>query len=105
MTNQIKRLKIRKRIRAKVKGTAARPRLSIYRSLKNIEIQAIDDEKGVTILGAKFPKKEIEKSMPEFANKLKEKKIKQITFDRGGFAYHGLVKKTAEVLREQGLEF
>ena len=105
MTNQIARLKIRKRIRSRISGTAQRPRLAVYRSSRTLEVQAIDDVKGKTICGAKFPKAEIEKGAKEFAQKLAEHKIKKVIFDRGGFAYRGVIKKFAEILHHEGLEF
>lgn len=105
MVNQISRNKRKKRIRARISGSSDRPRLVIYRSLKNLEIQTIDDNAGKTLLGAKFAKKELEGKTKEFAKTLKDNKIQKIVFDRGGFAYHGLIKQVAEILRKEGLEF
>ena len=105
MTNQIKRFKIRKRIRSRISGTGQRPRLAVYRSLRTLEVQAIDDAKGKTIVGVKFPKTEIEKGAKEFVQKLAKLKIKRVIFDRGGFAYRGIIRKFAEILRHEGLEF
>jgi len=105
MTNQSERLKRRKKIRSRISGKAQRPRLAVYRSLRTLEVQAIDDAKGKTIVGAKFPKTEIEKGAKEFADKLAKLKIKRVIFDRGGFAYRGIIRKFAEILRHEGLEF
>lgn len=93
----------KKRIRAKVFGTAARPRVTIFRSNKNLYLQAIDDVKGITLASASTLKsKDIVK---DFILNLQTKKIKKIVFDRGGYKYHGNVKKIADNLRKSGLEF
>jgi len=111
------RLKRHKRIRKNVHGTEARPRLSVYRSNKNLQVQLINDEDGLTILGmstknlekAKGTKSEIAKTLGlEFGKKvisMEKGKYKSIVFDRGGYKYHGRVKAFAEGLRESGLEF
>ena len=106
------RQRIHTRIREKVVGTAARPRLAVYRSLSNINAQVIDDERGATLASASTIKgknggniaaaKEIGKAVAEAA---KEKGIKQVVFDRGGYLYHGRIKALAEAAREAGLEF
>ncbi len=104
-------------MRAKVKGTAKRPRLSVFRSNKHIYAQLIDDEKGKTLMsvndlslksaGKKSGKKsEIAKIIgQEIAKKAEEKKIKKVVFDRAGYKYHGRIKAVAEGAREAGLEF
>jgi len=113
---QFKRLRRIKRVRAKIFGTKDRPRLTIYRSLKHLYAQAIDDEKGHTITSAsdfELPKTQKNKSKTEkakevgklMANKLKKKNIKKIVFDRRGYKYHGIVKVFADSVREGGIEF
>ena len=111
------RLKRHRRVRGKVHGTTERPRLAVFRSNKNIQIQLIDDVKRVTILGmstnviadAKLTKvDEAKKLGVEFAKKvveIEDGKYKTIVFDRGGYRYHGRVKAVAEGLRESGLIF
>jgi large subunit ribosomal protein L18 len=106
------RQRIHNRIRAKLSGTEARPRLNVYRSLNNIYAQVIDDEKGVTLVSASTIKlktggnvaaaREIGKTVAELAV---EKGIKKVVFDRGGFLYHGRIKALADAAREGGLEF
>lgn len=110
--------KRKSRVRGKIHGTALRPRVTVYRSLKNIYVQVIDDDKGVTLAASndlhlsKTSKKavkgtKIEKAglvAADLVEKLKAKKIKSLAFDRGHYKYHGRVRKIAEVLREAGLE-
>jgi large subunit ribosomal protein L18 len=108
------RQRIHSRIREKLTGTAARPRLNVYRSLNHIYAQVIDDQKGETLvsassLGLKLKTggnvaaaKEIGKAVAERAV---EKGIKKVVFDRGGYLYHGRVKALADAAREAGLEF
>jgi len=124
-----KRYRRHKRIRAKVSGTGKRPRLCVFRSVKHIYVQLIDDKKGRTLVTAndlefkklkKETKKEkikrTQKSLSKkatiayevgklIAEKAIKKKIKKITFDRGGYKYHGRVKAIAEGAREGGLKF
>ncbi len=111
--NQI-RLRIHKRIRRRVSGTEARPRLAVFRSVKHIYAQVIDDAKSHTVVAASSAEKagknggnvagakEIGKLVAERA---KEKGIKAVVFDRGGYQYHGRVKALADAAREAGLEF
>ena len=99
----IKRIKRHQRIRRKISGSASRPRVSIFRSLKHLYLQAIDDQKGQTIASASSLKNK--DLAEELARQLKSKKIKQIVFDRAGYQYHGKIKKIAEDLRQAGLEF
>ena len=111
--NQI-RLRIHKRIRRRVAGTEARPRLAVFRSVKHIYAQVIDDAKSHTVVAASSAEKtgknggnvagakEIGKLVAERA---KEKGIKAVVFDRGGYQYHGRVKALADAAREAGLEF
>lgn len=100
------------RIIPKVKGTAQSPRLSVFRSLKGMVAQLIDDEKGRTLCYASS--KEVSKKKGDkvslsrelgklLAKKAKEKNIEKVRFDRGGYKYHGRVKALAEGAREGGL--
>ena len=116
MITQTKRNAIRQRIhdriRRKLAGTAARPRLNVYRSLGHIYAQVIDDQNGVTLVEASSIKlktggnvaaaKEIGKAVAE---KAVGKGIKKVVFDRGGYLYHGRIKALADAARETGLEF
>ena len=104
------------RVRSKVKGSAERPRLAVFRSLNHIYAQVLDDAKGVTVTAASTTEpafkgksggniataKEIGKLIAERA---KEKGISRVVFDRGGYIYHGRVRNLAEAAREAGLEF
>jgi len=111
------RLRRHVRVRKKVYGTAERPRLNVYRSLKNIYAQVIDDEAGRTLVAASSLDKELKdlgyggnKQAAREVGKLIAKKaiengIKQVVFDRGGYLYHGRVLELAEGAREGGLEF
>ena len=108
------RLRIHTRIRRKVKGTPERPRLAVFRSVKHIYAQVIDDSKGHTVAAASSAEgkdknggnlagaKSIGKLVAERA---KDKGIKAVVFDRGGYLYHGRVKALADAAREAGLEF
>lgn len=106
----------KRRIRAKVSGTANMPRLSVFSSNKHIFAQIIDDTSGKTIVSAsdyekgskkvQGVKSDVAKEVGvKLASRAKEKKIKKITFDRGGKLYHGRVKAVADGAREGGLEF
>ena len=109
------RLKRHKRVRAKVKGTAETPRLSVYRSLNHIYAQIIDDVKGVTLAAASSTEKGFEgfggnceaakKVGLMIAEKAKAAGITDVVFDRGGYVYHGRVAALAEGAREGGLNF
>jgi large subunit ribosomal protein L18 len=113
-SKNIIRLRVHKRIRSRVSGTAERPRLAVFRSVKHIYAQVIDDTKGHTVVAAGSSEKdsknggnvigakEIGKLVAERA---KDKGIKAVVFDRGGYQYHGRVKALAEAAREAGLEF
>jgi large subunit ribosomal protein L18 len=111
--NQI-RLRIHTRIRRRVKGTPERPRLAVFRSVKHIYAQVIDDSKGHTVVAASSSEKNGAnggnlsgaKSVGKMvAERAKDKGIKAVVFDRGGYLYHGRVKALAEAAREAGLEF
>lgn len=109
-----KRIKVRRRIRGKISGTAQRPRLSVFRSNKGIYAQLIDDVAGVTLAAASSrnvslegkTKSEVAKAVGTvLAEKAKEANIENVVFDRGGYPYHGRVKALAEGAREGGLQF
>ena len=103
------------RVRRKISGTAERPRLCVYRSNNNLYVQVIDDVAGNTICQASTLDKEVKTKHSNkeaakevgtlIAKRAKEKKIKNVVFDRGGYIYHGVVKELAEAAREGGLEF
>ena len=110
------RVKIKYRIRRKISGAAAKPRLSVFRSNTDIYAQLIDDDNGVTLASASSKQKDIqaqkapktEKSKmvgAAIATKAKELGISTVVFDRGGYIYHGRVKAVAEGAREGGLQF
>jgi large subunit ribosomal protein L18 len=116
LRKQLRRNSIRTRIRRTIKGTAARPRLSVYRSNKQIYAQLIDDVAGVTLVAASSSAKdfqvpaankaEIAKEVGKaIATKAIQSGIKSVVFDRGGYLFHGRVKALAEGAREAGLEF
>ena len=109
------RQKRHKRVRGKVSGTAARPRLCVFRSLQHIYAQLIDDTTGVTLVSASTVEKDFadyggNKSAARkvgelIAQRAAEKKIEECVFDRGGYIYHGRVQELAEGAREGGLKF
>lgn len=109
------RLQIHKRIRQRVKGTAERPRLAVYRSLAHIYVQIIDDRASRTLVSASSNEKDSEITGGNvagasevgrvIADRAKAAGIKQVVFDRGGYLYHGRVKALADAAREAGLEF
>ena len=107
---------VHSRIRKKVRGTGARPRLAVFRSLNHIYAQVIDDEQGVTLCSASTVEKNAgaatggnvsaAKTIGRLiAERAKEKGITSVVFDRGGYIYHGRVKTLAEAAREAGLQF
>ncbi|MDR0880831.1 MAG: 50S ribosomal protein L18 [Clostridioides sp.] len=112
------RLQRHKRVRKKVAGTVARPRLCVFRSSKNIYAQIIDDANRVTLVSASSLDKDVKESVSYTGNKDAAKKvgetvakkaveqgITEVVFDRGGYLYHGRVKELAEGAREAGLKF
>ena len=109
------RLKRHARVRKKISGTAARPRLNVFRSAKHIYAQLIDDVAGVTLASASSMEKGFEgfggnkeaakKVGMAIAQKAQEKGSSEIVFDRSGYIYHGRVKELAEGAREGGLKF
>ena len=109
------RLTRHKRVRGKVSGTAARPRLNVFRSTNNIYAQLIDDVNGVTLASASSVEKDFEgnggnkeaarKVGALIAKRAADKGITEVVFDRGGYLFHGRVKELAEGAREGGLKF
>ena len=109
------RLKRHKKIRAKISGTAERPRLAVYRSNANISAQIIDDVAGVTLVSASTLEKDFEGNGGNkeaakiigktIAERAAAKGITEVVFDRGGYLYHGRVSELAEGAREGGLKF
>jgi large subunit ribosomal protein L18 len=108
------RVRIHRRIRNKVKGTPERPRLCVFRSLRQIYAQVVDDSKGHTMAAAGSGEKGVAgggnlagaKAIGRLiAERAKAKGIQKVVFDRGGYLYHGRVKALAEAAREAGLEF
>ena len=113
-TKPAKRLRRRRRVRAKVRGSAERPRLAVYRSNRGIQAQLIDDDKGHTLAAVvwtegdlrKLDAKEQAKKAGELlAERAKAAGVEACVFDRGGYQYHGRVKALAEGAREGGLAF
>jgi large subunit ribosomal protein L18 len=114
LTKQQRRLRRRRRVRAKVRGSAARPRLSIFRSNRGIVAQLIDDDAARTIAAVSWTEAELRKlKAPEqakragelLAERAKQAGIEACVFDRGGYQYHGRVRALAEGAREGGLAF
>jgi len=106
------RLQRKRRIRARIRGTAARPRLTVYRSLTQVTVQLVDDDAGKTLVAASTreakakPTVEGAKKLGALvAKKAKEAKITSIVFDRNAYAYHGIVQALADAAREGGLKF
>ena len=113
MTTKLeRRIKIKYRVRNKISGTAARPRMSVFRSNKQIYVQIINDQNGTTLVSANSlgmeacPKKEQAAKVGEaVAQKALAAGITQVVFDRNGYLYHGRVKELAEGARKGGLNF
>jgi large subunit ribosomal protein L18 len=107
------------RLRKRISGSAERPRLSVYKSLRYIYAQVIDDERGVTLaaanssdpaireaVGSSTAGKEAAKRVGELvAERAREKGVDKVVFDRGGYIYHGRIQVLAEAAREKGLQF
>lgn len=116
---RLARYKRKVRIRQRIKGTAEKPRLSVFRSAKHITAQVIDDTVGKTVAAASSLEKEVRGQETPFENKsalatfigkliaerAQEKGVKEVVFDRNGFLYHGRVKALSEGAREAGLKF
>ncbi len=114
----VRREKTKAKIRGRLSGTADRPRLTIFKSLKRIYVQAVDDTQGVTVASASSLEKDLRAKLKNGANidaakavgaavaaRLQEKGIKAVVFDRNGYLYHGRVKALADSAREAGLQF
>jgi large subunit ribosomal protein L18 len=108
------RLRRRRRVRAKVRGTAERPRLSVFRSNRGIQAQVIDDVAGHTLAAVNWTEDDLKslKSMEQakragelIAERAKSAGVETVVFDRGGYRYHGRVKALADGAREKGLTF
>jgi large subunit ribosomal protein L18 len=108
------RLRRRRRVRAKVRGTADRPRLSVFRSNRGIQAQVIDDVAGHTLAAVNWTEDDLKslKSMEQakragelIAERAKSAGVETVVFDRGGYRYHGRVKALADGARENGLTF
>ena len=112
------RLRRKLRVRQKVRGTAERPRLTVYRSLSHIYAQVVNDSTGQTLATASTLSKELEGKLKASGNQAAAKAvgellaqkalaqgIKKVVFDRNGFLYHGRIKQLAEAARQKGLEF
>jgi len=112
------RHRIHKRIRAKISGKPSRPRLCIYRSLKYVYAQIIDDSQGKTLVAASTTEKSVRGDLKQTGNiqasklvgkaiaeRAKAKGIESVVFDRGGYIYHGRIKAVADAARESGLKF
>ena len=120
MANELKvrRQKTKTKIRSRISGTPERPRLTIYKSLKRVYVQAVDDVKGVTLASASSLEKDVRGTLKNGANieaakvvgaciatRLLELGITAVVFDRNGYVYHGRVKALADSARAAGLQF
>jgi large subunit ribosomal protein L18 len=113
-TSTTRRLRRRRRVRAKVRGSSERPRLSVFRSNRGIQAQLVDDVKGHTLAAVTWTEDEL-KPMPRMeqakragellAERAKAAGVEECVFDRGGYRYHGKVRALAEGAREAGLKF
>jgi large subunit ribosomal protein L18 len=120
-TREDRRDRIKHRIRKRVHGTEARPRLTVFRSVSHLYVQVVDDMHGTTIASASSLEPSVKGTLPQaatggnvagakavgktIAERLLEKGVKQVVFDRNGFLYHGRIKAVADAAREAGLEF
>ena len=115
LTKQDRRQRIKYRIRKRLSGSEARPRMSVYRSNKQIYVQLVDDVSGQTLVSASSKEKEIASQKvnkidqaklvgKRLAEKAKEKGIESVVFDRNGYLYHGRVKNLADAARKSGLK-
>jgi large subunit ribosomal protein L18 len=114
LTQPARRLRRRRRVRAKVQGTAERPRISVFRSNRGISAQVIDDARGHTLAAVNWTEGDLrslkaaeqaKRAGELLAQRAKEAGVEQVIFDRGGYRYHGHVKALAEGAREGGLTF
>ncbi len=110
------RIRRHRRVRKKIHGTAARPRLAVFRSNKHLSVQVIDDDKGVTLAAASTTEADLRSASGAsvdaatkvgqlVAERAKAAGITTVVFDRGGFAYHGRIAAVASAARDAGLEF
>ena len=113
-TKQATRLRRRRRVRARVRGTAERPRLAVFRSNRGVVAQLIDDDRGHTLAAVSWTEpglrdlasmEQAGKAGATIAERAKAAGVERCVFDRGGYKYHGRVKALAEGAREAGLEF
>jgi large subunit ribosomal protein L18 len=120
-TREDRRDRIKHRIRKRVEGTEARPRLTVFRSVAHMYVQVVDDASGRTIAAASTLEPAVKGALPKaatggnvegakaigkaIAERLREKGVTRVVFDRNGFLYHGRVKAVADAAREAGLEF
>ncbi len=116
---RMRRQRAHLRVRNRVQGTAERPRLAVYKSLRYVYAQVIDDQSGTTLAQANSQEADIRSGLEASAGsteaaaavgklvgeRAKDKGVEQVVFDRGGFIYHGKVKAVAEAAREAGLKF
>jgi len=113
-----RRDRIRRRYRHTLRGSAERPRLAVYRSLRHVYAQVIDDDTGTTLVSASTLEKDLVGGLSATGNKqaaaivgkaiaerAREKGMETVVFDRGGFNYHGVIREIAEAAREAGLKF
>ncbi len=114
LTAPARRLRRRRRVRAKIRGSAERPRIAVFRSNRGIFAQLIDDDSGRTIAAVQWTEPELRSLKPDeqatragtlLAERAKAAGIENAVFDRGGYQYHGRVKALADGAREGGLEF
>jgi large subunit ribosomal protein L18 len=114
LTKPQQRLRRRRRVRARIRGSAKRPRLSVYRSNRGVFTQLIDDDAGRTLVAVNWTEKELrgldpmeqaKKAGELLAKRASESGVEACVFDRGGYRYHGRVKAVAEGAREGGLKF
>ena len=120
-TKEDRRDRIKHRIRKRVSGSEARPRLTVFRSVAHMYVQVVDDQSGRTLASASTNEPGVKGTLPAeakggnvagakvigktIAERLLEKGVKKVVFDRNGFLYHGRVKAVADAAREAGLEF
>ncbi len=120
MSRKAQKLKLAQRLRRAIRvrkaivGNSSRPRLSVFRSLRHISVQVIDDSKGVTLLSSSDAKVDAKGKKPvevaalvgaDIAKQAVAAKITEVVFDRGSYRYHGRVQALAEAARENGLQF
>jgi large subunit ribosomal protein L18 len=114
LTKEARRLRRRRRVRAKVRGTAERPRVSVFRSNRGMFVQLIDDDSGRTVASVNWIEPELRslgrmeqagRAGALLAERASAAGVSQAVFDRGGYQYHGRVKTFAEAAREGGLRF